>query len=822
MKADEIFQFGEYQIDPLARTLRRREELVTLNRRAFDVLLYLVQNPGRAVTRDELLKNVWAETFVDENSLAQSISALRRALEEKPGDNSYIITLPGRGYQFVSPVQIVGPATVAPEIDVREKNGNTQPEAPITVAGDSSRGLLFQRQTIQTSVTTTEEDLRISAPISQNRFARTVPILIAAAALVAAGVGGAQYWRSHRERKLTEKDPIVLADFDNTTGDPVFDGTLRTALNVSLRQSPFLNVLPESEIEETLQQMNRPAGTKLTREVARELCLRVSSKAYIGGAIASLGTQYVVELKAVNCQNGDALAQEQRAAASKEKVLDTLGEMASKMRGQLGESLATVKKFDVPLERATTSSLEALKAYTGAVDVSSPALPHLLRAIELDPNFAMAYSKAGSEYIDSGQQVKANEYYSKAFQLREHATEREKLEIAANYYSLATGELDKAARAFQEFTARYPQEVGEGQLAVVYALQGRYEEAAEAEGTTARITVARGEFFNYANLANYALALQRFDEARRIIQDAQARGMDDRILHEPLYALAFLHTDSAALAAEQQYFSASSRPYWGLELASDTEAYAGHLQEERELSTQAVDWATRKDDKETGAIDMAIAAQREAAYGNPAEARRLAAAALKLAPTSWATESEAALAFALAGDVSHAAPLAQDLEKLFPLNTQMQSVWLPAIQAQLALDEKNPAVALKALPPPSPIELGQISFVSNISCLYSVYVRGEAYLTAGQGSIAASEFQKILDHSGIVWNCWTGALAHLGLARANALQAKTSHGADAEAARTRALAAYKDFLTLWKDADPDIPIYKQAKAEYAKLDAHNL
>ena len=294
--------------------------------------------------------------------------------------------------------------------------------------------------------------------------------------------------------------------------------------------------------------------------------------------------------------------------------------------------------------------------------------------------------------------------------------------------------------------------------------------------------------------------------------------MDDYILHSALYALAFLGADSVAMAEQQQWFAGKPEyKNFGLALASDTEAYGGHLGKARELTKRAVDSAMRADSKETGAIWQANAALEQAAYGNAAEARQSAAEALKLAPASQGVEVEAALAFAMAGDTARAESLAQDLGKRFPLDTQMQSLWLPAIQAQLALDKKNPASALNALQAASPIELGQIVFVNNISCLYPVYVRGEAYLAAGQGSAAAAEFQKILDHSGIVWNCWTGALAHLGVARANALQAKTSQGADADAARVRALAAYKDFLALWKDADPDIPILIAAKSEYAKL-----
>jgi eukaryotic-like serine/threonine-protein kinase len=648
------------------------------------------------------------------------------------------------------------------------------------------------------------------------------PILAGVA--VAAVVLGVVAWLyfARKAQALTEKDSIVLADFTNTTGDAIFDDTLKTALNVSLRQSPFLNVLSDSEVAKTLQQMTRPADTKITLGVARELCQRAGSKAYLAGSIGSLGNQYVLGLKAVNCRSGDTLAEEQVTAASKEKVLDTLGEAASKLRGELGESLATVQKLDVPLEQATTSSLEALKAYslgTKAMNEkgAAAALPYHQRAIQLDPNFAQGFRAVGLDYSNLSELGRASEYYTKAFQLREHASEREKLGIAADYYQNVTGELDKAAQTYQETIESYPRRAAAyGNLGLVYGAQGQYEKAAEI--TRQALRLAPDLVSHYGNLANCTLALQRFDETRQSSHEAQARKLDSFILHSALYALAFLGSDSAAMAEQQQWFAGKpDYENWGLALASDTEAYVGHVGKARELTKRAVDSAIRADSKETGAIWQAIAAQPEAAYGNTTEARQSAAKALKLAPASQGVESEAALAFAMAGDTARAESLAQDLEKRFPLDTQVQSLWLPTIQAQLALDKKNPASALNALQAASAIELGQIPFVANISCLNHVYVRGEAYLAAGQGSAAAAEFQKILDHSGIVWNCWTGALARLGVARANALQARTSQGADADAARVRALAAYKDFLALWKDADPDIPVLKEAKAEYAHL-----
>jgi tetratricopeptide (TPR) repeat protein len=401
--------------------------------------------------------------------------------------------------------------------------------------------------------------------------------------------------------------------------------------------------------------------------------------------------------------------------------------------------------------------------------------------------------------------------------LRDRTSEREKLAIASNYYSNVTGELDKAAFTSQEEIESYPREAAAyHNLGAVFAYQGQYEKAAEI--TRQGLRLAPDNVAMYVNLGNFALALQHFDEARQVMFEAQARRLDDDSMHCALYALAFLGVDSAAMAKQRQWFA--GKPNFeneGLALASDTEVYAGHLRKGRVLSKQAADSAIRADSKEIGAIWRVNAALQQAAYGNQADARQLAVDALKLAPASPGVAAEAALAFAMTGDIVRAESLTKDLGKRFPLDTQMQSLWLPAIHGQLALDRKNPSAALDVLEAGSAIELGQIQFMNNISCLYPVYLRAEAYLAGGQSGAAAAEFQKILDHSGIVWNCWTGALAHLGVARANALQAKTSREADADAARVRALAAYQDFFALWKDADPDIPILKEAKAEHAKL-----
>jgi eukaryotic-like serine/threonine-protein kinase len=719
-------------------------------------------------------------------------------------------------------------------------------QAVIHKALEKDRNLRYQYASeIRTDLQRLHRDTE-SAPISASRpEATTHPrmhwkvVLSVAFVVVPLVVGG--YFYYHPRPKLTDKDTIVLGDFSNTTGDPVFDDTLKTALAVSLRQSPFLNVLSDSNIAKTLKLMTKPPDTRLTPDITRELCQRAGSKAYIVGSIASLGSQYVLGLKVVNCQSGDVLAQEQATANGKEKVLDTLGTAASKLRGQLGESLASVQKLDVPLEDATTSSLEALQAYSlgdraNREKGSGAALPYHQRAIALDPNFAMGYEAVGEDYTSLGETGRASDYYSKAFLLRDHASEREKLALTGVYYAYVTGESDKAAQTYQEWIASYPRDfrayIG---LGIAYLVEGQYEKGAETYREALRLFPDNTSV--YGNLASTLLGLERFDELRQTAAQEQARKLDDVASRNALYAVAFLRGDADGLAGQQEWYAGKPEENFGFSLASDTEAYAGRLGKARELTQRSLDSAIRTDSKETGAIWLENSALREAAFGNLAQAKQSANEGLKLVPTRQGVEVEAALALAMVSDTARAESLAQDLNQRYPLDTQMQSLWLPAIQAQLALNRKNPAAAIASLQPAlPPLEYGGIGFINNISCLYHTYIRGEAYLATGQDKEAAAEFQKILDHSGIVGNCWTGALAHLGVARANALQASIAVGApllagvarggnssdqispaDRDAARVRALAAYKDFLALWKDADSDIPILKQAKAEYAKL-----
>lgn len=646
--------------------------------------------------------------------------------------------------------------------------------------------------------------------------------IVVAGLILAAALGALWFMLSHRTARLTEKDTVVLADFDNSTGDAVFDDTLMQALSVGLRQSPFLNVLSPDKVSATFRLMTLPAETPLTAQRANEVCQRAGSKAYIAGSIARLGTDYVVGLKAVNCRTGDILGQEQATAPAKEKVLEVLGNAATRLRSELGESLASVQKYDVPLMQATTSSLEALKAYSLGVKMSdekgpTAALPFDLHAIQLDPNFAMAYRAVGLDYSNLAQTGRASEYLTKAFELRDHASEREAMIIAADYYFLVTGDLQKAAQTFQQITAIYPRdEASVNNLGSVYEQLGQYEKSIELERKA--IAMNPDAVNAYENLANDYMALQRFDEARQAIAAAHARGLDDYVLHLTQYAMAFLANDGKALAEEESWLNSrpESEPY-GLALAARTEAYHGRLRKSRELGQKAVESALRADNRESAALWQASSAIRDVAFGDPAEARAQANAALKQGPGNQAVEIQAALALAAGGDVARAGELAQDLRTRFPLDTNVQSYWLPAIEAQIALTRNDPQHAIDVLQATAAMEYSGIPFELNISCLYPTYLRGEAFLAARQGGAAAGEFEKVLKRPGIGWNCWTGALAHLGAARGYAMAAKAMPGGETEITLAKSRSAYQDFFALWHDADPNLAILRKAKAEFEEI-----
>jgi DNA-binding winged helix-turn-helix (wHTH) protein/tetratricopeptide (TPR) repeat protein len=792
-----FYEFGAFRIDPARELLLRSDELVPLTSKAFQTLLVLVENSDQVVPKDQLMRTLWPGTFVEESNLTKHISMVRKALGQTAQEHGYIVTVPGVGYRFAETVRVLS----VNGIPLKEAAVDPGPEAPAP-----------------------------APEVPRKRWAEWIAAVLVF--LIAVGVlVDTLYHRPRPAEPLTEKDTVLLIDFLNSTGDAVFDDTLKQALSVSLNQSPFLNVLSENKVAATLRMMARPEGKLLSPDLARELCQRAGGKAYIAGSIANLGNQYVVGLKAVNCANGDTLAQEQASAAAKERVLDALGVAAAKLRGELGESLATVQRFDVPLQQATTSSLEALRAYSlGRKEAGEQgprvALPYDLHAFELDPNFAMGYFAVGYDYFILGEVGKASEYFTKAFELGKQVSEREKLTIAAAYYQSVTGELDKATQTYKEQIASYPRDYrAHLDLSIVYGQQGQYEDAIAEVREAARL--APDDVATYGVLSYDLLASQRVEEAEQVGRQAQGRKLDDFVLRQILYTLAFLKNDSSAMEEQAAWFTGKAAvENSGLSLESDTAAYSGHMRRAQELTAQAVDSAMRNGHKESAAIWEANAAVRAAGMGNVAEAHRTADAALKLLPAGQAVKIEAALALAMAGDTARATSLAQDLNRRFPLDTQVQSLWLPTIEGQLALDGGDAAAALNRLHATASMDMASIQFLVNVSCLYPVYVQGEAYLAAGNGNAAAAEFQRILDHSGITWNCWTGALAKLGLARAYALEAgavkvkESTGGADHAtdpAALAKARTAYQDFFALWKDADPDIPILRDARAEFAKL-----
>jgi serine/threonine protein kinase/Flp pilus assembly protein TadD len=642
-------------------------------------------------------------------------------------------------------------------------------------------------------------------PAAKSRQIRRWVVTGTSVLVIGVAVGG-WLFISRKAHALTDKDTIVLADFTNATGDTVFDGTLRQGLSVQLEQSPFLSIISDQQVQQTLQMMGQKPDAKLTPEIARELCQRTGSSAVLDGSIASLGSQYVLGIQATNCHTGDVLAEEQATADNKEQSLKALGGAVTKLRAKLGESLNSVQRFDTPIEQATTPALEALQAYSAGRKImvgkgdSAAAAPFFSRAIQIDPKFAMAYAALGNAYSNLAEMGLAADNIRKAYELRGSVSDREKFYIESHYFHFVTGDLEKARRVYEIWTQTYPRDVGPlTNLAVIDSFLGNYERSLAMATEAVRLSPEDGQ--NYANLVDAYIFLDRLDQARTAAAEAQSKKLDSPDLRIYLYMVAFLQNDAAGM--RQQVAWSEGEP--GVEDAllaneADTAAYAGNLRRAREFSRRASTSAQLAEEKETAAGYEVSAALREALLGNTREARKLCDAALALS-TDRDTQYGVALALVLAGDDSRGKALANQLAEQFPEDTAVQFCYLPTIHGLLALRRGDSSKAVEALRPATPFELGIAAR------LYPAYVRGRVYLAADEGSEAAAEFQKIIDHRGIVVNEPIGALAHLGLARAYAMQGDSA----------RAKAAYQDFLTLWKDADPDIPILIAAQSEYAKL-----
>ncbi len=641
-----------------------------------------------------------------------------------------------------------------------------------------------------------------------HRHKESLSAVLAVLVLVAAIAGVGYFFFQRPKPLLTDKDTIVLADFTNTTGDALFNDALKQAAAVELGQSPFLNVLSDRRVSEVLRMMGRPAGERVNEEVGRELCRRSGSKAILSGSISTLGPQYVIGLVAVACATGDVLDREQAVASGKSDVLKALHKAASALRAKLGESLPSVQKFEVPIE-ATTTSLEALQNYGMSIKITrqqgdAPGIPFLKRAIELDPNFPLAYAGLSLRYGNLSQPSLALEYAAKAYDLRDRATEREKLRISAAYFR-ATGETEKEVEAYQLWIANYPRDhAPHGNVGIDYGFMGQYDLAVAHSQEALRLEP--NEILDYVNLGALYLNLDRLDDAQAVFDRALARKLDGGSLRWMLYYLAFLRGDPAQM--EQQVAWAAGKPGDEdalLSFQSDTEAYYGRLTQARTFSRKAVDSAVRSDSKEPAALWQANAALREAEFGLAARAKQGVANALALDP-GRDVKVLAALALARIGETTQAKRLVQELEKSYPSNTMLKRYWLPAVNAALELKPGHSSEALVLLEAAAPYELGWPPPLQ-VGTLYPALLRGEAYLQTHNGSAAAAEFRKLINHRGIVANFPTGVLAQVGLARAYVLQGDTA----------KARSTYRDFLALWKDADPDIPLLKQAQAEYAKL-----
>ncbi|HEV2616480.1 MAG TPA: protein kinase [Candidatus Acidoferrales bacterium] len=669
------------------------------------------------------------------------------------------------------------------------------------------------------------------APVARSVFPPSARWGVATAILVFLGflaaivfnLGGVRHELFVHAHALTDKDTIVLTAFANTTGDPVFDGTLRQGLSVQLEQSPFLSLVSDDRIQQALRMMGQNPDAALTPKIAQDLCQRVGSAAVIEGSIAQIGTPYLLTVKAVNCSNGETLASTEAQASDKNHVLDALGKTASEMRSKLGESLSTVQKFDTPLQQATTSSLEALKAFSSGYRIESTSgdaatVSFYKRAVELDPQFALAYARLGIAYNDIGEPTIAADYTRKAYELRDRTSEPEKYFISDRFNKEVTGNIEKAEEYCDLWIQAYPRAVEprDDLAGAIYPVVGQYEKGVE-QGREA-IRQDPGTAIHYALLAFNYISLNRVAEAKEAYAQTSGRKMKHPFFLLGLYQIAFLQNDAAGMA--QQIATSAGQP--GIEdelldMQAETAAYSGRLGNARELSGRAIDSAAQAGEKEAAATHLVQSAAREALMGNVEEARKRAALALERS-TGRDVQYGAALTFAYVGDSERAQALTDDLNKKRPEDTLVQFNYLPTLRAKLALNRGNASEAVESLRAATPYELGNTTFsIPGWTAMYPVFVRGEAYLAAHQGGEAAAEFQKILDYRAIVLNEPIGALARLELGRAYAMQSAAEHGVDAAAARASARAAYQDFLALWKNADPDLPVLKQANTEYAKL-----
>jgi len=752
------FRLGHWLVQPSLNTISRNGSNLRLEPKTMEVLVCLAQSGGEVASKEKLIAEVWPDTFVGDDALIRCVSGLRRALEDDAKSPRMIETIPKRGYRLLEKVERITPVEAA----------RPQPKKKTKIVWG-----------------------------------------VAIAALVLAGASAAFFY-SRKPLRLSEFGAVVLADFDNRTGDPVFDDTLRNALAAGLQQSPAWNIVSDQKIRDTLPLMGRSPHEQLNTETARELCQRLGSELILTGSIARMGTHFAVGLNAVNCATGDSLGREAIEVQSREQGLHALGGEIERLRQSLGESPSSIQRFSVPLDQVTTPSLDALKAFSNANIVRSEkgdraSLPFLNRAVELDPNFAMAHAKLATVYINLQESGLSTASATKAYALREKVSEPERYYIESHYYGIATGDLEKASQVYELWGRTYPR-IGTPfvQLASTRGALAMYEEA--ISDSLEALRRDPHSYIAYTNLIGVYTNLSRFDDANATYQKMRAGQLDYPDVHVALYELASSRGDEAEM--RRQVIWANGRA--GVEdiiLArqADTEAFHGRLGEAREFSRRAIESAQHAEKKETAALWNVYAALREGELGNWHAARQGAAVALALAPTREVLTVATSI-LARSGDASRAQKMSDDLARLYPVDTLINGYWLPTIRAAIKLAQSQPAEAIEALRGAVPYDLAAVSG-SWTMALLPAYVRGAAYLRLRRGKEAAVEYQKFIDHRAAVKTFPLGALARLGLARAYSVQGESA----------KARIAYQEFLTLWKDADPDVPILREAKAEYEKL-----
>lgn len=786
-----MYEFGPFRLDPAKHALLRGEEPVSLTPKAFETLLLLVENRDRVLLKDELMNRLWPESFVEEANLSQTIFMLRKTLGETAQDQRYIVTIRGTGYRFAEPVREAK----------QDGNGNSG-LSRIAIADDAAGS----EPVPDSGPAAAALPKQPSPTLPSTPVFRAGRLVLALALLALAVVAGTLYWRSRSSKPLTGRDTILLAEFDNTTGDPVFDGTLRQALAIQLEQSPFLKVLSDQRVNETLKLMNRAPGERLTRAIALEVCQRENIKAVLAGSIASIGKQYLLNLEAVNCQSGETFASQQARTDSREGVLDGLSQSASKMRAQLGESLASIGKFDRPLREVTTSSLDALKTFTSGAQMiregrdETAAAVLLQRAIELDPNFAVAYNYLAISYDHVGEDEKAAFYQSRAYALRDRGSEREKLLITSSYHWLVTGDIDKETETEQLWREEYPrdylplQNLGDDD----WLYLGQYEKAIDLLKQAWQLEPKQPN--SPKSLAYCYLGLNRVDQARALLDRALGDGYDIWSVHAARYSAAAMQGDNATLESERRWSAGQPATANIADWIWADALLRGRVKEARKIAERQIEELHAAGYKEAAALSAAGLANAEALFGDYEEARKHAA----LSNTLFRSRSNlegVAFATALSGDTGQAQRITDELIRKYPSDTLLHQVVVPLVQAAGEISRHHPEKASVALEPARHYEGG---FVYGFSILY---LRGLAHLQNHQATDAVADFQEIVNHRGICPLAQSWVLAHLGLARAYASSGDFP----------KARAAYQRFFALLWDADPDIPILKQAKTEYAKL-----